>query len=233
MFVYKTTNLINGKYYIGKYAGRKITYLGSGIALRKALVKYGKVNFKRDILEHCNSLEELADREKYWIDLFDAVRDPRSYNLTEGGHGGFSHITVEHCRIRQDKVYGPVVTVPTNSVVASYTQQYVVQLGEKFSIIPGMKDVAEFLDMDISQVYAYMGLDSPKKGYRYSSLLVDTYTYSYYLIEGNVYKTSKEVCDKFNVSVATLHHRCLKSTRINWWKIVEVKDRWKNLEVVE
>lgn len=233
MFIYKTTNLINGKYYIGKYAGSRSTYLGSGIALRKALEKYGRSNFKRDILEYCSSLQELSDREKYWIELFDAVNDPRSYNLTEGGHGGFSHIGKDQYKLRQDNRYGKILVPPINSVIADYIQEYVIYVEGSFHIIEGVENVASFLNMSRLQVYSYMGLEKPKKGYRYSSLLVDTYTHSYYLIEGNKYETSKDVRTKFNVSIGTLHHRCLKSERMDWWKIVEVKDKWKNLEVVK
>lgn len=60
-FVYMTTNLINGKRYIGqrKYYGKHQDYLGSGHLLRRAVEKYGKENFSRVILEECSSREQL------------------------------------------------------------------------------------------------------------------------------------------------------------------------------
>lgn len=233
MFIYKTTNLINGKYYIGKYAGSRSTYLGSGIALRKALEKYGRSNFKRDILEYCSSLQELSDREKYWIKLFDAVNDPRSYNLTEGGHGGFSHVTEAHYLSKVNRRYGKKLERPFHAVTSDYIQEYVVILDGITSVIEGMKNVSEYLGMDISQVYSYLGIDIPRKGYKFKSLLVDTYTHSYYLVEGNKYESSKDVCQEYQITPAVLHHRCLKSERMDWWKIVEIKDKWKSLEVVK
>ena len=50
MIVYKTTNLINGKVYIGKDRKNNPSYLGSGILLQKAIRKYGSDNFKKETL---------------------------------------------------------------------------------------------------------------------------------------------------------------------------------------
>jgi group I intron endonuclease len=86
MVIYKTTNLINGKFYIGKDAKNKDSYYGSGIILNKAIKKYGKDNFKKEILEECLSLEELADKEVYWIDKLSATTI--GYNIALGGLGG-------------------------------------------------------------------------------------------------------------------------------------------------
>ena len=47
MIIYKTTNLINGKIYIGMSKNKKENYLGSGIYLKYAIDKYGKENFKK------------------------------------------------------------------------------------------------------------------------------------------------------------------------------------------
>lgn len=45
MIIYKTTNKINGKIYIGRYCGNRSSYLGSGSYLKRAIRKYGKDNF--------------------------------------------------------------------------------------------------------------------------------------------------------------------------------------------
>jgi len=86
MVIYKTTNLLNGKFYVGKDVKNKKTYLGSGNILKQAIEKYGKENFKKEILEICTTLEELSEREKYWIKKLNAIG--LGYNLTEGGTGG-------------------------------------------------------------------------------------------------------------------------------------------------
>ena len=57
-FIYKTTNLINGKYYIGMHSTNKLNdgYLGSGKKLRRSINKYGVENFKCEILEFLTTL---------------------------------------------------------------------------------------------------------------------------------------------------------------------------------
>jgi len=79
------------KYYIGKRSCNcpieKDTYTGSGTVLKKAIAKYGKAALYRRILEVCETEEEVFTREKYYIDLWDAVRKPIFYNLAYGGHG--------------------------------------------------------------------------------------------------------------------------------------------------
>ena len=86
MVIYKTTNLINGKIYIGKDVRNLNCYLGSGKLLKKAIEKYGKNNFVKEIIEVCDNLIELSEREKYWIKELDSIKN--GYNLTEGGTGG-------------------------------------------------------------------------------------------------------------------------------------------------
>ncbi len=88
MVIYKTTNLLNGKYYIGKDQKNNPEYLGSGMLLTKAIKKYGKENFKKEILEECVNKEELAKRERYWIERLDARNKTIAYNIGEGGDGG-------------------------------------------------------------------------------------------------------------------------------------------------
>jgi hypothetical protein len=88
MVIYRTTNLINGKWYIGKDEASRNYYLGSGTVLTNAIKKYGKENFKKEILEECTSKEHLSEREKYWILTTNAQNDPMSYNIASGGEGG-------------------------------------------------------------------------------------------------------------------------------------------------
>lgn len=86
MVIYKTTNLINGKFYIGKDEKNNPEYLGSGKILKLSIEKHGKHMFKKEIIESCASKEELNEREKYWIGELSATT--YGYNITEGGTGG-------------------------------------------------------------------------------------------------------------------------------------------------
>jgi hypothetical protein len=86
MHIYKITNKINGKWYIGKHSGTDSNYFGSGKLLMQAVKKYGKENFERVILEEVDS--DINSREQFWISSTNAVNDPMSYNLASGGEGG-------------------------------------------------------------------------------------------------------------------------------------------------
>lgn len=91
-FIYITTNKTNGKRYIGKktYDKKEVwkNYLGSGIALKNAIDKYGKENFSKVIIEECNTKDLLNEREKYWIEKYNATSDSSFYNIAPGGEGG-------------------------------------------------------------------------------------------------------------------------------------------------
>ena len=88
-YIYLTTNLINGKKYIGQHKGSpNDSYLGSGTTILKAIAKYGKENFKKEILCFCDSREEADQKEKEFISLYDAVNSRDFYNNAEGGTGG-------------------------------------------------------------------------------------------------------------------------------------------------
>lgn len=91
MYIYKTTNLLNGKIYVGKRIYRKKDdnwYLGSGVYLNRAIKKYGREHFKKEILEWCKDKVHLCKREIYWIKYFNSTNSQIGYNLSLGGDGG-------------------------------------------------------------------------------------------------------------------------------------------------
>lgn len=90
MVIYCTTNIINGKKYIGRDSNNNPEYLGSGSYFKRAVKKYGKENFKKQILQDCVDFEDLNESEKYWIDYFGAVKSDLFYNINEGGEAGYN-----------------------------------------------------------------------------------------------------------------------------------------------
>lgn len=92
--IYKTINLLNNKYYIGCHSTNDIddTYLGSGKALRRAIKKYGRSSFKKEILEFCSSREEMFKKEQQII-IEEIMNDSKSYNCSLGGRGGYKNIS--------------------------------------------------------------------------------------------------------------------------------------------
>ena len=90
--IYKITNLLNGKMYVGKRVKstekfNKSSYYGSGICITNAIKKYGKDNFKREIICECQNSNELNNRERFWIKELNTFT-PRGYNIHSGGFGG-------------------------------------------------------------------------------------------------------------------------------------------------
>jgi len=84
--IYKVTNNINGRYYIGRHATNNINddYMGSGVAIKNAIAKYGYDNFTKVVIAEASSREELWKLEKEIVNE-DVVSDPLSYNMTYGG----------------------------------------------------------------------------------------------------------------------------------------------------
>lgn len=87
--VYKTTNLINGKFYIGKHCSNVLNddYLGSGDLLRMAIRKHGRENFVRENLFVFDS-EGLMNAKEMELINVSVIRDPNCYNVSCGGQGG-------------------------------------------------------------------------------------------------------------------------------------------------
>ena len=87
MYIYKITNLVNGKIYVGKHTCEKIEnlYFGSGVAIKKAIKKYGKESFTKEVLCFCETEADLNVAEIQWIERTGSFAD--GYNMTKGGEG--------------------------------------------------------------------------------------------------------------------------------------------------
>ena len=84
--IYKTTNLINGRWYIGRRILRSENdpYLGSGKLLKQAIRKHGKENFKREFLHVYDDYQSMIDKERELVNE-DVINDSMSYNISFGG----------------------------------------------------------------------------------------------------------------------------------------------------
>lgn len=87
MVIYKTTNKVNNKIYVGKHNRLRTGYLGSGLLLKNAIKKYGSKNFEQEILEYCTK-ETVNEREIYWIEKLQSQNLNIGYNISSGGDGG-------------------------------------------------------------------------------------------------------------------------------------------------
>jgi len=96
--IYKVKNKVNGKIYIGQTTRTLKCRMKEHINdqrkyyLHNALRKYGKENFQWEVLEHCDSKEELDEMEFHYIKQYNSF-GKSGYNLTYGGEGfvGYKH----------------------------------------------------------------------------------------------------------------------------------------------
>jgi group I intron endonuclease len=90
--IYLTKNLVNQKIYIGSDTKNKGNgdpdYLGSGVLLNRAIEKYGRENFSKEILQRCPTLEVLKQKEGFFIKKFKSNQRDIGYNISDGYWGG-------------------------------------------------------------------------------------------------------------------------------------------------
>lgn len=87
--IYKITNTVNGKTYIGKHQTKDLDdgYMGSGKLLKAAIKKYGIESFTKEILHDFDNEADMNAKEAELV-----VVSEDTYNLCPGGHGGWGYI---------------------------------------------------------------------------------------------------------------------------------------------
>jgi hypothetical protein len=91
--IYKITNLLNGKIYIGSHKTKEVNdqYMGSGKYLRRSMAKNGIENFKKEILFVFDNPDEMYAKEAELVNE-DFLANENTYNLKVGGFGGFDYL---------------------------------------------------------------------------------------------------------------------------------------------
>lgn len=102
-YLYEIRNILNDKVYVGVHKTSNLDdgYMGSGIAIRQAISKYGKENFKKTILFMFDNENDMFQKECEIVTEEFIMRDD-VYNLRRGGHGGFSNINSQRKNINYD-----------------------------------------------------------------------------------------------------------------------------------
>ena len=137
--VYKTTNRINGKFYIGSHKTKNPNdaYLGSGKYLKYAIEKYGRDNFVKEVLFVFDNPTDMYAKEAELVNI-DFIAETNTYNLKQGGFGGFDYLnsvefdnpthTAEHAR---KMGLASAKRIKADDILSSKLKQRASQLGSK------------------------------------------------------------------------------------------------------
>lgn len=101
--IYKITNLVNGKIYIGTHRTKSLenSYMGSGLLIRKAVKTYGVENFKKEYIEVFDNPTDMWQMEAKLVNE-EFLRRDDVYNIALGGVSGLSfNAIINHTPLRQ------------------------------------------------------------------------------------------------------------------------------------
>jgi group I intron endonuclease len=113
-YIYKITNTVNGKVYIGKSVDPAVRWSkhvsnakrkpkDQFFYLQASIGKYGENSFRLDIIDECKDAESAYSREIYWIDYYKSTNPKIGMNLTAGGDGTLGHTVSAEAREKISK----------------------------------------------------------------------------------------------------------------------------------
>lgn len=126
-FIYKTTNLINGKIYIGKTTRLDDGYYGSGTLVAAAIAKYGKESFTREILEEVSD-SEVDEKERFYIELLDSKNKNIGYNISNGGEGGSAYW--DTLTPKNKEIHKKLISTGRKNGKSGFTEQKAIALSK-------------------------------------------------------------------------------------------------------
>ena len=132
--VYKITNLVNNKIYVGSHITKDLNdnYMGSGKILLKAIKKYGLENFKKEILYKLNSKEEMFLKEKEIVNE-DFLKRIDTYNLKEGGEGGWDYVNTFGNPKRFFTIIETIKGIESQKSLCKYDKEWLKNRNDKIS----------------------------------------------------------------------------------------------------
>jgi hypothetical protein len=116
MVIYLTTHVITGKKYIGKDVLNSPSYFGSGAEIKQIIKTEGKSNLVKTILEYCDCKENLAKREEFWLQKFDAENNPLFMNRTNKAFGNSGLTEETKLKIKLSSLGKPKSTEARNNM---------------------------------------------------------------------------------------------------------------------
>lgn len=230
MYIYKTTNKLNNKVYIGKSEKEfNSNYYGSGILIQRAIKKYGRKNFIVEVIDTANTIEELNEKEKIWIDSY---RD-HSYNLAEGGTGGW---TTKHYTLEEKQKYSNLLSLRRKGKHHTKETKQRLQEMHKGKVFGDSKKTSNTLKKmwkDPNSIFnnpeyrkrlseagkKRVWSDETKEKIRKSKIGENSPVAVKIMVDDVLYISIRECAKHFGISEPAVTKRC-KSKNFNNWKIV-------------
>ena len=140
--VYKITNLINNKIYIGVHKTNNLndTYMGSGKHLRYSISKYGIENFKREYISIFDNPDDMFDMESSLVNE-EFILDENTYNIKLGGNGGWDNVSTPES-IKRGGTLGGLATAKRLKEDVKFAEEHSLQMKEnskKANIVRNLK----------------------------------------------------------------------------------------------
>lgn len=219
-YVYETTNLINGKKYIGKRSCKceieNDKYLGSGKYLMNAVNKYGKYNFNKEILQICENEQMALEWEKVYIEQVKAYDNKMYYNIAMGGEG-YKSIEVkkmwedeEHRKFMVDMLKSKWKDEEYLFKMKNRKGRSVEQIKMHGSIMKEKWSSSEYRDK--MKKHNYRGGNHKRAS---KIVLLNT---------GEIFECIKYASDKLNIPQSKISNNCLKKIMY-----IELKDKKEDI----
>lgn len=219
-YIYKITNIINGKIYIGQtqktieerfQRHKEVAFKHPNRYLYNAMNHYGYKNFKIEEIEECSN-DKLDEKEKYWISYYNSTNPNIGYNLTDGGGGGNTwklnphklktgelirkaHLGERYIPITKEDLQADIQNGLTSQEMIEKYHTNLVTLSNRIKSFFG-KTLKEIRPTKNSGQFQ-------KKNINEKEFLKD--------IQDSVL-TTKEIAEKYNLSEGTVFNRCKNLT---------------------
>lgn len=221
-YVYKITNLITGKIYIGQKKGcpsMSQNYYGSGVYIKKAINKYGLEQFRKEVVELVEDHGEgrqsvLDDLERHYIKINNATKRTVGYNVSDGGTGGGSsgenhylygrRFPEESKRKMIDSKRGKTHTEYTKDKMSrTHKERYALNGHHN----KGRKQTKEWVEMMVAINTGSRRSTESKKNIRASSIQRAIKEHGFVHTPYGTFETQQEAAEIAGVSKATIRNR--------------------------
>ena len=173
-YIYKTTNLINGKIYIGQHKATEFdtAYYGSGKHILNAMHKYGIENCNCELIEWCDTQTMINSRERYWIKYYNSTNRKIGYNITEGGEGwkGGTHSQASREKISKAKTgkhpnrdYTQISVNTKQKISATLKEYYKTHKNPKYGTHLSQETKAKLRKANLGKTYSQEVRDKHKR----------------------------------------------------------------------